>query len=459
MAVRILNQTQPLVLERYPPISLDLMTLGFTLALTVATGLLFGAAPGVAVSRIQIQDALKAAGTTQSAGRGTSRMRQVLVVAELAVSLVLLIGAGLLARSFLKLARVEPGFAPDHLLAMHIKLNSSRYATADGQMRFWEDVLERMRQLPMVRAAAVANSLPLGDLIPPAAWRFQVMGRAPLPMAQRPTSDLTVVSRDYFRTLEIPLIQGAIFDRMDSVVVNQAFVRKIFPNENPIGRRIALNDGSTWAIAGVVGDIRAHGLGAEPTPGVYRCECLGRDRFLTRMGVLVRTSGDPAAAIRAVEGQVFAVDRNQPVFDVKTMQERLDSALAPQRFQLLLIGCFAGLALVLAAAGVYGVMAYLVTRRTREIGIRIAMGARPEDVLRLVLRESAVLAVVATVAGLGGAWVLTRHVRSMLYGVTALDAVTFTITPLLLVGIVLFASMGPARRAARVDPVTALREE
>ncbi len=275
------------------------------------------------------------------------------------------------------------------------------------------------------------------------------------------------MSRDFFATLAIPLRRGRIFDTRDNsnatggIVVNEAFARKAFPGEDPVGQRIFFNedDKSTWTVLGVVGNIRGSELGAEPAPMVYRCECFGHNSFLTRMAFIVRTSGDPHAARRAIEAEVYAEDRNQPVFDVKTMEERLADSLAPQRFHLLLIGIFAAIAMVLAAVGVYGVMSYVVARRTREIGIRMAMGAQPRQVLRLVLKESMALAAAAIVAGLGGAWALTRYLHSMLYGVTALDNATCAIMAAALAVIAIAASFVPAGRAARIDPMTALREE
>jgi len=282
-----------------------------------------------------------------------------------------------------------------------------------------------------------------------------------------PRAGTVVVHRDFFRTLGIPLRNGRIFGyedtqkSSDKIVVNEAFAREILPGENPLGQGLVVgrDASSQWTIVGVVGDIRGVALGAEPEPLIYRCTCQTDSPFETRMGVIVRTAGDPRAAIHAVEGQVFAVDRNQPVFDVKTMDERLADSLAPQRFHLVLIGTFAGIALVLAALGVYGVLSHLVTRRTREIGIRMAMGARPGEVRRLVMGESAMLAALAVVAGLGGAWALTRYLQSMLYGVTPLDGTTFAVMPVLLVALAIMASMVPAWRASRIDPMAALREE
>jgi putative ABC transport system permease protein len=469
LTVWLLDAAKPTMLVRYPPVSMDLRTLAFTFSLTLLTGLVFGMAPALSAARIEIQETLKSGGSGQSGGPGEARLRKSLVVAELGVSLVLLIAAGLLARSFLKLAHTDLGFDSDRLLTLRMNLASPRYAKAEGQMQFYDDVLERVKQLPMVRAASVATDLPLGgEERPYQDAAFQVQGRAPLPMAQRPQTNITVVSREFFRALSIPLERGRTFDSSDNakspdaVVVNRAFARTIFPGEDPLGRRIVFGrgDGSTArTIVGVVGSIRGSALGAEPSPVVYRCECQGGNAFLTRMALMVRTTGPPRAAIRDVAGQVYAVDRNQPVFDVKTMEERLEDATASQRFQLILIGTFAGLALLLAAAGVYGVMSYLVTRRTREMGIRMALGARPQDVMRQVMRENLTVVCVAVAAGLGGAWALTRYLETLLYGVAALDPPTLAMAPIVLAVTVVLASLGPARRAARVDPMTALREE
>jgi putative ABC transport system permease protein len=469
LAVAFLNATKPLVLARHPPIALDLRTLALTLVLTIVTGLVFGMAPAWTAARISIHETLKGAGYSHSSGHPAVRLRRVLVVAELGISLVLLIGAGLLARSFVKLATAELGFPADHLLTFRVKLTRARYATTAAQRQFYSDLATRMRQVPMVKEVAESSELPLSQDYGRPGIGFQIAGH-PLAMAQRLLADVNVVSPEFFSTMGMRLTSGRLFDWQDdgksgdSVVVNETFARKYIPGEDPIGKRIELGPQNRLfgTIVGVVGDIRAVALGADPTPQIYKCTCQVDQFFsvlLARLGLIVRTTGDPRAAIGAIEGQVRVVDREQPIFDVRTMEERVAISLAPQRFQLILIGAFAAIALVLAAAGVYGVMSYLVTRRTREIGIRIAMGARPRQVLNLVVRESLVLTVLAVVAGLGGAWALTRYVRSMLYGITALDAPTLAITPLALAVIVLLAALGPARRAARVDPMTALREE
>ncbi len=465
--VQVLNAWKPLLLQGYPPISVDFTTLVFTFALTLFTGLLFGMAPALAAAGVSIQDSLKSASHTHSAGRKAARLRQLLVVAELGASLVLMIGAGLLARSFLKLASTDLGFPAQNLLTLRANLAGSRYVTAESQLRFYDDVLERLKRLPMVRHAAVAVDIPLEG------WRmynlrpFQVAGRTPPPVLQRPEANLTVVSRDFFRTLEIPLEAGRVFDLQDSVrspdtvVVNEVFARAIFPGENPLNRVLLYgeNDSERRRIVGVVGNVRAGDMGSEPTPLVYQCNCQGHDPDFSALSFVIRTTGDPRAVIHTAEGEVHAVDRDVPVFDVKTMDERMADSVSTQRFHLVLIGTFAGIALVLSALGVYGVLSYLVTRRTREIGIRIAMGAQAHEVRRLVVGESIALTALAVLAGLAGAWGLTRYLQSMLYGVTALDGATFAVMPVVLLVLAITASVVPARRASRIDPMAALREE
>jgi predicted permease len=470
LAVRFLDAAQPLVLVRYPPVTLDLQTLAFTLVLTLLTGVVFGMAPAWTAARIVIHDSLKGASQAQTGARSSAKLRRSLVVAELSVSLVLLIAAGLLARSFLKLATIELGFPADHLLSLRVNLTRSRYATGAAQTRFYDEVLARIKQLPGVRSAGVSTDMPLTSDGSFTTLRIHVAGRPQVPVSERPAAALSIVSPEFFQTMGIPVRTGRTFGPEDTpssgdrLVINDALARKVFPSEDPLGRRIVMGprDSVFGTIVGVAGNIRGGALGAESTLLLYRCTCQTQGpllSFLNRMGLIIRTTGDPLAAVRDVTAQVYAVDRSQPVFDVRTMEERLQRALSPQRFQLVLIGAFAAIALIMAAAGVYGVMSYLVTGRTREIGIRMAMGARPGEVLGLVMRESMALVVIAVAVGLGGAWALTRYVKSMLYGVTALDMQTFALTPVLLGAIVLLASMGPARRAARVDPMQALREE
>ncbi len=442
---------------------MDWRVLAFTIALTLATSLLFGVVPALSAAGIHIHEALKSAGLSHSGTRGATRVRKILVVAEIGVSLVLLIGASLLLRSFLNLAHTELGFRSDHLLTFRVSPIGAFNANYGP---FYRELLDRLKQSPVVRAATLSADIPLNDEDFYQTGRIRVAGRPPVAFVDRPIINNTMVSPEFFQTLGIPLKSGRIFDPRDRalpaepVVVNDAFVRRIFPGEAPLGRRIGFGPDErsvTWTIVGVVGDVRGASLGADPPSMIYRCTCAGSAIYFT--GFLVRTSVAPMAAIRAVEQQVRAVDRDQPIYDVKTMDQRKDAALASERFQVILIGSFAGIAILLAAAGVCGTMSYLVARRTREIGIRMAMGARQADVLRMVLGEITVLVLAAIVAGLAGAWAVTRYIRFMLHGVSELDPTTFALTSILLAVIVLIASFGPALRAVRVDPMTALREE
>jgi len=434
----------------------------------------FGAAPAWSAAGIHTQEALKSASATHSGGPGTTRLRKLLVVAELGVSLVLLIGAGLLMRTFLKLAHTDLGFRPERLLTFRASPIGPYDRDYSG---FYSSVLQRLQHLPKTESAALTYDIPLSDEDFYLGGRIQALGHPMVPFIERPVIGNTLVSPEFFHTLGIPLKRGRIFDLHDSarggaqvtnygmasaspVVVNEAFVRRLFPGEDPLGRRVMFGPDRnpvTWTIIGVVGDIRAGALGADPPAMVYRCMCEGGT--LLRAAVILRTTGDPKAQIGAVEAAVHAEDRDVPIFDVKTMDERREAALAPERFQLAVIGTFAAIAMLLAAAGVYGVMSYLVARRTREIGIRVAMGARPADVLGMVIGETMVLVPVAIGIGIGGAWGLTRYVRSMLYGVTELDAPTFGLAPALLAAVVLIACLAPARHAARIDPMRALRDE
>jgi predicted permease len=472
-AVYVLNALKPAILVRYPAISIDARVLLFTAALTLVTSIVFGLAPAVSAAGIRIQEALKAASLAHSGSRGAATFRKTLVVGELAISLVLLIGAGLLTRSFLHLAHTELGFRSDHLLTFRVNPIGGmdrNYA------RLYADVLDRLKELPSVRSASMLADVPLNDEDFYATGRIRVLGREAAPFSERTVVNNTVVSPDFFRTLEIPLKSGRIFDAHDTprstetvpggflpaerVVVNSALVQRVFPGEDPIGKRLGFGPDErniTWTIVGVVGDVRGGALGADPPMMVYRCTCAGNPVF--RAGFALRMDSDPRAAIRAIEHQVRLVDRDQPISDVKTMDERRDAALAPERFQLLLIGTFAAIAMLLAAAGVYGTMSYLIARRTREIGIRVAMGATPRDIARTLAFESSLFVILAVPVGLSGAWALTRYMRSMLFGVTEVDSLTFVFTPIVLAVVVMAACIGPARRAMTVDPLKALREE
>ncbi len=466
-AVRLLNVFQPLALENYPVISLDWPTLAFSLGLVLLTGLVFGLAPAITAAQTDLQDALKAAGATQSGGSGAVGLRRGLIVLELVMSLTLLLGTALLARSYLKLSSVELGFRPEKLLTLRFNLRGEPYGTAGAQIAYYRDVLARVEQLPDVRTASVGADIPLDQEQPWSELRYQVGGRPPVPLAQQPSANTTVVSAGYFRTLGIPLKRGRLFGPQDTpnvsprVLVNEALARQVFPGEDPIGKKIVFGrpDEAPWTIVGVVGTVRGSQLAAQPPPLFYSCLCQSQSRFLTNLALFVRTNGDPHATAHNIEAQIFSVDRHQPVSDVRTMQERLAISLAPQRFHLTLIGFFAGIALILSALGTYGVLSYLVARRRREIGIRLAVGAQPGHIVRMILRESCSLIAISLPIGLAIAWALRHTLQSMLYGIPTSDAVSFMAAPLALVLTALLASAIPARRAARTDPITTLRDE
>jgi len=352
LAVEVLNDTKPAILVRYPAISMDWHVLAFTFAVMVATSLLFGSFPALSAAGIHIQHALKSASITHSSGRGAARVRKILVVTEIGVSLILAIGAGLLARSFLHLVHTELGFRSDHLLSFRV--NPVGFSFDRNYGPFYSDVLDRLQQLPMVRSAALADDIPLAQRELSATGFVRVIGRPMIALQDRPRISNNHVSPQFFETLGISLKAGRIFDAHDFigapagprpdlplrevVVVNEAFVHRMFPNEDPLGRQLAFGPDELnlrWTIVGVVGDIRSEALGAEPSSMIYHCACGGP---LYRAGLVVRTSVDPASIVRVVEQEVRAVDRDQPISDVKTMDQRRDAALAPERFQLMLLG-------------------------------------------------------------------------------------------------------------------------
>jgi len=375
-----------------------------------------------------------------------------------------LIGAGLLFRSFLNLLAVEPGFDPQQTLTMRVTPTGGRYATVEQQRAFYDQVLERIAALPGVQSAGAVSALPLGK---GNFAGFRIEGRPPLPPPKWPAANLRVVSPDYFRTLNVPIVQGRGFTMQDTaqgkdvVLINQALARRDFPNENPIGKRIsfATNERNEWLwfeIAGVTADVRTTDLIADPGPDFFLTY---RQASTGGLSLVIRTAVEPESLTAAVRDAVRAVDPNLPVSDIRTMEQIVSTTVAQPRFNLFLLGAFAGLALLLAAAGIHGVISYSVAERTHEIGIRKALGARARDVLRLVVGQGMKPALIGVAIGLAGAFALTRLMKNLLYGVSATDPVTFVIIALLLIVMALLACYIPARRAAKVDPMIALRGE
>ena len=432
----------------------------FTLAISVVTALIFGLAPAFAASKAKVHDALKEGGRGSSAGG--NRLRNAFAVSEIGLALVLLIGAALVMKSFWRIQQVNPGFAADHVLAMEMELpTDSKYRTRPEQAEFFRRVLENVRALPLVRSAGVTNQLPLDTSDEPRD-EFRIAGRAPLASGQWYLGDYRDASADYFRAMGIPLLRGRFFteadklDRPSVVIINEILARRYWPDGgNPIGQRLQFN-AETFApeIVGVVGDVKGAALNKQTAPTIYASYLQIPEM---KMSLVVRTAGDPAGMIRAVKNQVWAVDKDQPMYKIRTMEQVLEESQSSSRFTLVLLGVFAAVAMGLAAVGIYGVISYTVTQRTREIGIRIALGAARHDVLRLVVGQGTVLAVAGVVLGLGGALGLTRVMSSLLFGVSATDPLIFAGAAMFLGAVALLASYIPARRAMSVDPMVSLR--
>lgn len=475
LAVYALNATRKTALAGLPEVSIDVSTAAFALIVTVLTGIAFGIAPSLGSLGFGVREALQGESRTASSGARLRRMRQALVVAQLGLSLTLLIGAGLLGKSFYQLRTMNPGFRAENVLTARINLAGPSYEAVERQREFMEKLLEQVSRLPGVEAASI-GAVPPG--LAGNSGYFVIEGQ-PLPApGQAPRSDLIDVSLDYFRVLGVPLTQGRAFQSSDTttsntilsnpgdapltVLVNEAFARNFLPGENPLGHRVstkALNDPDRgWAeIVGVVGDIRQTGLDQDVTPTTYRLIQTEQSPILRRTNLLIRTANNPAALIPTLEKVVAGIDPDQPVFDAKPLQKRLDDSLGSRRFNAALTGAFALIAMFLASIGVYGVMSYLVTLRTSEIGIRLALGAQRGQVVGLILREGALLGLIGVALGAGGALGLSRYLATLLYGVGTRDAETFGIAVLALLGAVLAACYVPGRRAGRVDAAIALR--
>ncbi|HEX8293693.1 MAG TPA: FtsX-like permease family protein, partial [Pyrinomonadaceae bacterium] len=462
--VDLLKGLLPAEFPRAADIGVDPRVLGFTLLVSCATGVAFGLAPALQFTRPDMHGALKEGARGSTGGGRGGRLRDLLIVSEVALSLVLLVGAGLLFRSFVTLRAVELGFRPQSLLTFRLSPSGERFQTDAQYSAFFRDVAERVAALPGVEAVGVINTLPL--VKGPTAG-FQVEGRPPLRRDQWPSVNYRSVSPDYFRAAGIAVVRGRAPDARDTdaappvLAVNQALARRDFPGEDPVGKRISYGIGPdgqpAWKeVVGVVADVRSEEPGREAAPEIYASYL--QDPF-AGMSYVVRSSVEPESLAPGVRQAVRAGDRAQPVAEVRTMEQLVGESFAQPRFNSLILGLFACMALLLAAAGIYGVMSYAVTQRTHEIGIRIALGARGRDVLRLVVGRGMALALAGVGLGLLAALALTRLMAGLLYGVTATDPATFAGVSLLLGAVALLASYVPARRATKVDPMVALRYE
>ncbi|HXW92458.1 MAG TPA: ABC transporter permease [Terriglobales bacterium] len=463
-AVNWLTKLAPGELPRISEASLNLQVLIFTAAAAVLTSLLFGLIPALHATGRELAPSLNEGGRSGTESRARSRLKDTFVVIETALAVLLLTGAGLLLRSFLGLGRVDPGFAKDHVITFGLDL-PGRYRHPQ-RVEFYRQLLARIRSLPGVRSASGAFPLPLSaDEV---KTGFEVEGR-PGKASEPPVTTLHLVDQDYFRALGIPLLKGREFDARDDapgatavVVISQSLAKQIFLGENPVGKRIRPdvstgNEGPPMRlIVGVVGDVKAEGLAAPSIPESYVPYA---QLPFAPMSVVVRTAIDPQAMVPSLRKQVQSLDKDLPLLHVETLDEYVDDSIADTRFEAILLATFAALALVLTAVGLFGVISYTVVQRTRETGIRLALGAEPRAIAGMIVKNGVLLASVGVGIGLGAAFLLTRLLRSLLYGVSPLDPPTFFGVPIALLATAVLASYIPARRAAKVDPVVALRYE
>lgn len=454
----------PQALPRLGDVSIDLPVLVFAMGVSIVTGILFGVVPALRVSSVAPALALRDGTRTVTSGRGHHRLQTWLVIGETALGLVLLVGAGLLIRSFVSVLRVDPGFDAHHVLTARFTLSDTAY-THDHKIQFVDELLSRLNALPGVKQASAGWPMPMSGSI--ASVSFTVEGH-PVAKSDHPSELIGVALPGFFETMRIPLIVGRTFNNMDRTttmpvaIIDQAFAKKYFSGVNPIGRHIKPDLGDDVVkspvreIVGVVGDIKQFGLTAEPAPHYY---LPWTQAVVTNPYLCIRTTGDPAALEQSVKTTIASMDANIPMYRVHPQEYYVSQAVAPARFQTLLLTAFAGIALLLAAVGLYGVLAYIVEQRALEIALRLAVGAQRGDVLQMILRRGMTLAGIGVAVGLGISFVVTRFLATLLYGVKPLDALTFCGMSVVLLGVALVASLAPAYRAAQTDPMTTLRTQ
>lgn len=450
------------ILPRANEVSLDGRVVGFTIALSLLTGIVFGLAPALQTSRADLQHDLKEG--SAAAGNQRTWLRSLLVIGEIAAALILLVGASLLIKSFARLQQTESGVKTENVLTAGITLPDAKYDTVKSIAQFHKQMLERVSALPGVQSAGIISKLPMQE------WGFngsiQIEGQAPTRPGTRDSFvEFRAVSPGYFATLGIPLVAGRMLDDRDqettspSIVVNQTLVRQYLPGQDAIGKPVVI-DNAKYQIVGVVGDVRQSGLAQNARAEIYWPYTQSPDASLTQtVSLAVRAAGNPTALTSSVRDAVLSVDPGQPIHNVKTMEEVISDSVSDSRLNVLLLSLFAAVALTLALIGVYSVMSYLVAQSTREIGIRIALGAQMRDVLRLVVSQGMLLIAIGVAIGIVLAFALTRLMESLLYGVTATDPLTFVVSPLIIAAVALIACLIPALRATKVDPMIALRYE
>jgi len=454
-AVRII---EPGNIPRVTEIGIDGTVLAFTFVVAFVSGIMFGVGPAIRVSKVDLNLALKAGGRALHSSAGSDTLRSVLVVAELSFSVMLLIAAGLLVRSFIRLQNVSPGFNPDHVITMRVSMRGVKYSMRDDLIRFLAAVHDKIVRLPGVTDEAAVSSLPMSGAL---SWGgLEVEGFTPPPGQSPVEADRRGASPDYFRTMQIPLLQGRPFADRDTpdapgvAVVDEKLARYLWPGQSPLGKRIRFSGKTSWMeVVGVAGAVKQYGLDAEPRMTVYVPYA---QLTVVSVYLAVRTVTD---AVPAIVDAIHAVDPDTPVYGIMTMRERLSRSLARPRFAMTMLATFAGFALILAGVGVYGVISYMVTQSVHDIGVRMALGARPGNILGMMLGRGMKLTMAGLAIGLAGAVSLTRLMASLLFGVSATDVVTFVLVTLFLGMVAFAASYFPALRAARLDPMAALRED
>jgi putative ABC transport system permease protein len=463
---RLLAANSPSDLPAGISAKLDPAVLSFTLGISMLTGLLFGLAPALKFSKPDVYETLKEGGKTSGSGSVRSGARGVLVVSQVALALVLLIGSGLMIRSFLNLVRVAPGFNADNLLTLEYRVPRNKYPEGKQQWSFHKQVVERVSALPGVASAAVVLALPYSGN--GGSIGFVPLDRPEPPKGDEPLAQRNSADAHYFDTMQIPLLSGRVFTEQDQagsppvVVINQTLARRYWPDDDPIGKPIRIVDSNSTdssfsaTVAGVVGDVKHGSLDEKSTPQIYLSFAQNPFIFAT---LVVRTQSEPMSMAAAVRSAVWSVDKDQPVWKVRTAQFLINRDLGPRRFMMALLVGFAALALLLATIGIYSVISYSVTQRTHEIGVRMALGAKAGDVLRLVIGQGMILILIGVGAGLAAAFGLTRLMAGLLFGVTVTDPLTFAAISVVLTGVALGACFVPALRATKVDPMIALRYE
>jgi putative ABC transport system permease protein len=453
---------RPASLPLYNPIGTDGRVLLVTLALSLATGIFFGLVPALRVSRSDLNLTLHSSTRGMTSGAGARRLRNIFVAGEIAISVVLLIGAGLLIRSFLFLRGGNLGFRMDHTVTARISIPPDKYKEDAQVVAFYDRLIEGVRKLPAVESAGMVSALPLAGRFSDAA--LDIVGRPPRPEPAMESALIRVADPNYFGVLGMNILQGRGIEERDRpnsqrvVVISESMARRFWADGNPVGEHLKVYmgmDQSPWEIVGIVNDVR-FSIAAQPGPTIYFPCSQNPYRFMV---LTVRTHADPKSVIESISGAARAIDPDQPLSQIRTLDELMARVLVPWRFSMTLIGSFAALALMLATAGIYGVISYTVGQRTNEIGIRMALGAQPGDVLRMILRQGMGVVFAGIAVGLAGAFYLTRFMVTQLYSVHPIDAATFIAIPMLLAIVALAASYFPARRAMRVDPVIALRYE